>query len=574
MLSPSVVVLFVFVCYLIGYSLYSKFLSEKIFGLRDNVSTPAHTKNDGIDYVPTPPIVLFGHHYASISGLGPILGPAVAVIWGWFPALVWVVLGTIFIGAVHDFSALVLAVRSKGYSIGSITEYLMGRRAKLLFLLIIFFLVSLAMGVFVLVLGKLFSPQGYPQVIIPSVAILLLALLIGYLTFRKKYSIKILGILAFLFVLLLVFSEHSYNLSDMLGFKEKTNADFWIYTMLAYAFAASILPVWFLLQSRDFINSLFLILGVGLLYLGFFFSDTSFMAPAIQVSPKNAPPLFPFVFVLIACGAVSGFHSLVSSGTSAKQLNQEKDARVIGYGGMIGESLLGLIAVLAVTTTFSSKEAWFASYGDYKLIGLSQKVNLFIQGGASFLESIGIPGEMALSFVALIVVSFALTSLDSGTRLLRYNIEEIGGFFRSSLQNSNNKNLFQNRYFSSAFAVGSIAFFAFFRQEGQPVGQLLWVLFGTTNQLLGALALLLASIYLFSRGRNPLYTLVPMVFLLIVSIYAMFHKAYNFISQGANISLIMISITLIVLTAWLLIESLLAAKQYKGKKISDLDIIT
>ena len=511
---------------------------------------------------------MLGHHYASITGLGPILGPAIAVIWGWLPALTWVVVGTIFIGAVHDFSALVLSVRSKGYSIGSITEYLMGRRAKLLFLLIIFFLVALGMGVFVLVLARLFSSQGFPQVVVPSVAILGLALGTGYLSFRKKFSIKILGVICFTLVLGLIFLEDIYRFSDILRFSKDQEVDLWIQVMLLYAFTASILPVWLLLQSRDFINALLLILGIGLLYLGFFISETSFTAPVIQNSPKNAPPLFPFVFVLIACGAISGFHSLVSSGTSAKQLYKEKDARLIGYGGMIAESLLGLIAILAVTTTFSSKEAWYASYGDYELIGLSQKVGFFIRGGASFLESIHIPGDIAISFIAFIVASFALTSLDSGTRLLRYNIEEIGCFFQSF----HKKNFLQNRYLSSTLAIMSIAFFAFFEQEGRPVGQLLWTLFGTTNQLLGALALLAASIYLFSRGKNPLYTLIPMIFLLIATIHAMFQKTYEFIEKDSNLFLILISIVLLLLTIWLLIESAFTIKKYKNKKISDLDI--
>lgn len=568
-MNPAYVVIGVFVAYFLGYRFYARFLSRKIFLLRDDFATPAHTQNDGVDYVPTHPSVLFGHHYASIAGLGPILGPVVAVIWGWLPAVLWVVLGTIFIGAVHDFAALVLSVRSKGYSIGTITEHLMGKRAKFLLLLIIFFLVSLAMGVFVLVLAKLFSGQGFPQVVTPSAVILFFASVVGYLSYKKGVSMKYLSFFVFFMVLGSIWLEDRFMISQAFGLKDALDSNFWKITMLVYAFLASILPVWLLLQSRDFINSLFLILGLILLYAGFFVSGAEFVAPAFQASPKNAPPIFPFVFVLIACGSISGFHSLVSSGTSAKQLNRETDAKMIGYGGMIGESLLGLIAILAVTTAFATREDWFIAYSDYKKLGLAQEVSFFIQGGASFLVSLGISQSAAFSLIAFLVVSFALTSLDSGTRLLRYNIEEIAEFIPGKPV----KNIFKNRYISSVLAVLAISFFAFFKAGERSVGQLLWTLFGTSNQLLGALALLLASIYLYSRGKNPLYTLLPMIFLLIATCYAMFNQTYNFIVEKADLSLVFVSITLILFAFWLLFEAVLATIRYKKKKEPKLDII-
>ena len=568
-MSPGVIVVFVFLIYFLAYRFYARFLADQVFQLRESFATPAHARNDGIDYVPTSPKILFGHHYASISGLGPILGPAVAVIWGWLPAILWVVFGTILIGAVHDFSALVLSVRSKGYSIGSITEYLMGKRAKALFLLIIFFLVSLAMGVFVLVLANLFSPGGFPQVATPSALIISLALLVGYMVYKKGFSIKYWGALSFVLVVTSIWLEDAHSISQASGLTGMLDADSWKYIILTYAFFASVLPVWLLLQSRDFINSIFLVLGIILLYLGFFMSSAEFSAPMLQLNPKNAPPLLPFVFVLIACGSISGFHALVSSGTSAKQLNKETDAKVIGYGGMIGESLLGLIAILATTTLFSTQEAWHSAYGDYSAIGLSQKVGFFIQGGASFLNSLGIPGTLTSSLIAFLVVSFALTSLDSGTRLLRYNIEELG----NSLPFSRLKRITQNRYISSLLAVGAIAFIAFFKTGERSIGQLLWSLFGTTNQLLGALALLLASIYLYSRGKNPLYTLIPMIFLLVATTYAMFSQLHGFLMENTNLILIVMNVVLIILTAWLLVESLSAVKKYRDKKIKKLDII-
>ncbi|RME88839.1 MAG: carbon starvation protein A [Candidatus Hydrogenedentota bacterium] len=565
-MNPTLVVLSVFVLYFLGYKFYAGYLSRKVFALRDTTNTPAKKFEDDVDFIPTPPYILWGHHYASIAGLGPILGPAVAVIWGWVPALFWVVLGTLFIGAVHDFSALVLSVRANGESIGSLTEALIGKRAKYLFLLIIFFLVSLAMGVFVLVLGSLFAPTpnvGHPEVAIPSAGIMIVAMAMGILRVKKNVSMKWVGPIAFILILLLVYwgSTHAQNAILL-------PASDWKLIMLVYAFLASVLPVWLLLQSRDFLNSLLLILGLFILYLGFFFTDVQFSAPAIQLHPKNAPSLFPFVFIIIACGAVSGFHSLVSSGTTAKQLQNEKDARFIGYGGMIGESLLGLMAILA-TTTFASSDAWLKQYGDWKhLAGLAPKVSLFISGSANFLKSLGIGEVTAKAFIAFIVVSFALTSLDSATRLLRYNIEEIFGFTKGLP-----RKLLENRYISSTLAVLAIGFFAYYEVNGKPAGLALWQLFGTTNQLLGALALLAASVYLYSRGKNPLYTLIPMLFLLIATIFAMSKQWWKFAHTDGATALFFITSILLIMTLWLIVEAIISISTYRHKKVESLDIL-
>lgn len=573
MISPKLVFLLALVVYFIGYRFYSKFLADKIFGLRRDAITPAHAQNDGIDYVPTPPYVLLGHHYASIAGLGPILGPAVAVIWGWLPALLWVVFGTVLIGAVHDFAALVLSARAKGMSIGTITEHLMGKRAKLLFLLIIFFLVSLAMGVFVLVLGFLFSPDGFPSVFAPTTAIMAVAMAMGYLSFKKGVSIKYLAAPAFILVLGALWWGQLPSSVETFGLGDNTTAptaDDYKIMILGYAFAASILPVWLLLQARDFLNSLLLYLGMVLLYLGFLLSDLSFSAPAIYTDAENAPSVFPFVFIVIACGAISGFHSLVSSGTTAKQLSNETHARSIGYGGMIGESLLGLIAVFATTTVFSSEDQWLIYYGDWsKLSGLAIKVKIFVDGGAQFLHGLHVPLETGKGLLAFIVVSFALTSLDSGTRLLRYNVEELGSF----LPDGYIRKIIQNRYFSSLAAVAAIGFFAYFKVDGVQAGKALWVLFGTTNQLLGSLALFLASVYLYSRGKNPLYTMVPMLFVLISTVVAMTINFNRFQFMPGGTILAVITVFLLIMTVWLLFEGILAVNRYRKNKTQQLDII-
>jgi carbon starvation protein len=553
-----IAVLFCFLLYAAGYGVYARFLSRRVFALRSKVATPAHAREDGVDYVPTHRFVLFGHHYASITGLSPMLGPAIAVIWGWLPAMLWVVLGAILIGCVHDFGALVVSVRAKGKSIGMVAEGLMGPRAKSLMHAIIFFGVSLAMGVFAYVIATLLTPAFYPEAVVPSAVILVLALIIGWLVRRRGFNLWRLIAVGFAVVLL------SVAISPRLPLNWSSQAG-WIWILLIYAWFASVLPVWSLLQPRDFLNSLLLYLGLGMTYVGFFVLRPEFSAPVVDPAPQGAPPLFPFVFIVIACGAASGFHSLVSSGTTAKQLDRETDARFIGYGGMIGESLLGLAAVLACTAGFASAEAWsdhYASWG--ALTSLGSKMGAFIDGAAGFVSTVGLPLETARILIAVMVISFALTTLDSATRLLRYNIEEIA-------QTAKLRPL-GNRYLSTTIAVASIAFFAFYEIDGQAAGLALWQLFGSTNQLLAGLALLVVSLYLIQRRRRSLPYLVPMVFMMVSTLTAMTLKLRDFLRQGETM-LLVVGACITLIAVWLVIEAALALRRFvREGKTDSLDI--
>lgn len=558
------------VAYVVGYRVYGGFLARRVFKLRPDVATPAHRLNDGVDYVPTRRSVLFGHHYASIAGLSPMLGPAVAVIWGWLPALIWVVFGSLLIGAVHDFAALVVSVRADGRSIGAVAEGIIGRRAKTLFHLVIFFLVALAMGVFVYVIAFLFSPAPtpaqahihFPQATIPSFGLMAVAAVIGWLGYRRGVSWKLLTPVGFALTLGLVAISADGELAALIGFAGPVAAgglDPWIIgwslVLLGYAFAASVLPVWSLLQPRDFLNSLLLYLGLTGLYVGLFVAAPDFQAPPLRLNPEGAPPLAPFVFIIIACGAASGFHGLVSSGTTAKQLSRETDAQMVGYGGMIGESLLALIAVLATTAGFLSEADWNTAYANWQAVqGLGPQVGSFINGAARFLEALGLPHGAGASFISVIVVSYALTSLDSATRLLRYNIEEMGeGFGLSWLR---------NRYLASTVAVAAIAFFAFYRIEGRPAGLALWALFGTTNQLLAGLTLLAITLYLYRRRWAWWVTGVPMVGLLAATVLAMVENIADFIGRR-EWPLTVVGLILLGLAVWLVVEALLALLRFR-----------
>lgn len=531
-----------FITYAVVYRFYARHLGSRIFRLDPSATTPAHAMRDGVDYVPCRRVVLFGHHYASIAGLAPMLGPAIAVIWGWLPGMLWVVLGTLFIGAVHDFSALVVSMRHRGMSIGKVAEDLIGRRAKGIFLIIILFLICLVMGVFVRTVAGLFTAEFYPESVFPTFSLIAIAMVIGWFVYKKGVSVTRLTVVGFVLMLATIGIGLSIGRPDLAS-------DSWILILLLYAFAASTLPVWSLLQPRDYLNSWLLYLGLGGAYVGLFVLSPDFAAPAVDAHPAGAPPIFPFVFIVIACGAISGFHGLVSSGTTSKQIDKETDAVPIGYGGMVGESLLGLLAVLACTAGFRSAESWAEHYATWGAAsGLAEKMKAFIDGTAMFLSSLGISMELAQAFIALVAVSFALTSLDSGTRLLRYNIEEIA--------NSIGVKALGQRYVASTLAVILIGFFAFYEIEGQPVGLALWSLFGSTNQVLGALTLLAVTIYLRQKGRNYSYTLLPMVFMLTVTIVAMVLDIEKYLTGGQWL-LLGVAGSIFVLSAWLVVEAVI-----------------
>jgi carbon starvation protein len=546
-LSPAIVACLALVAYFFGYSIYSKWLANRVFRLNAESTTPAHEFEDGVDFVPTSPLVLFGHHYASIAGLAPMLGPAVAVFWGWLPALAWLVLGAIFIGCVHDFAALVLSARHKGKSIGALCEDILGKQAKYLFLLLITFGVSLAMGVFVFIISLLFSwgddfkpdqlsasTTSFPEVVMPSAGLMIIALICGWLLNRKK--VPLLYVTLGGFSALLGMIALGYQIPTMGLSKESwptTNS--WTWILMAYAFIASVVPVWLLLQTRDFLNSLLLGLGLLMMYSGFFIQSPTFDAPAINANPVGAPPILPFVFITIACGAASGFHSLVASGTTARQLNNELDARPIGYGGMIAESLLGLIAILACTTTLGSSTAWAKLYVNWNAVAdsLAAKLGVFIQGSASFISELGVSHELAVTLVAMVVVSFALTTLDSATRLLRFNLEELG---------------IRNRYLATLIGCGFICFFAFYKIDGKPAGLSLWTLFGATNQMIAGLALLTATAYLRQLKRPAWPLALPAFFMILMTLFGLFAKIQIFSSEsqwllfGLAIALILVGL--------------------------------
>jgi carbon starvation protein len=542
-MQPVIAAILCFIVYLLFYRFYARHLGSRIFRLDPAARTPAHTMADGVDYVASKKPQLFGHHFASIAGLAPMLGPAIAVIWGWLPAMLWVVVGTVLIGAVHDFSAIVVSMRNRGLSIGNVAEDLIGKRAKSLFLILILFLICLVMGVFVGTVADLFTAAYYPESVFPTFFLMGVAFVIGWLVYKRGASVGRTTAAGFALMLASIWVTLNIAAPDI-------GRSSWILILLVYAFTASVLPVWMLLQPRDYLNSLLLYLGLGAAYIGFFVLSPEFVAPAVDISPEGAPPIFPFVFIVIACGAASGFHGLVSSGTTSKQIDKEPDAVPIGYGAMIGESTLGLLAVLATTAGFMSSEDWSAHYSSWGAAsGLGETMSAFINGAALFVSQLGVPIGVAQIFIALVAVSFALTTVDSGTRLLRYNIGEIA--------ESIGMPWLGGRYVASLMAVGFIAFFAFYRIDGQPAGLALWALFGSTNQVLAGLTLLTVTVYLKRKGWNYWYTFIPMVFMLVVTVAAMLYNITSIYLPQRQLLLLGVGGCVFVLSVWLAMEAVL-----------------
>lgn len=531
-MNAIVIVVAGLVMYLLGYFVYARYLSKKIFKLDANAPVPSRTMEDGTDFIPTNRYVLFGHHFASIAGAAPIVGPAVAVIWGWVPALLWVVLGAVFMGCVHDMSALILSVRHNARSIGDIAGDIVGKKAITAYMVIMFFVVVLLMAIFLrLIAGLLIR---YPEVVFPSAALIVIALGIGLLMYRTKIGLGPASIVGIALMLLSIWwgTGHPYALAEE-GMLKSTEIQLgynamggWMILLAVYSFLASVLPVWLLLQPRDYLESFKLYAGLGLLFAGIIVTGPTIVAPPIRLVVEGAPPIWPFLFVTIACGALTGFHSLVASGTTSKQLANEKDAAFIGYGGMAAESMLALGAVIACTAGFATRDAWMTHYATWgSAAGLWEKVGAFVDGSAYFISNLGIPENLGRTFMGLIIVAFALTTLDSACRLGRYILAEFGKQHRMPF--------LKDGYLGAGIAASVALLLAVMPgvKEGQSVGQLLWPLFGTTNQLLAALVFATVTIYLVKRKTPHWFISIPLVFVAITTVSAMIWNIWGYVEK-------------------------------------------
>lgn len=591
-----------FAGFIIAYNTYGRWIANKIFNLDPDVPVPSREMEDGIDFVPSKRSIVFGHHFTSIAGTGPIVGPAIAVFWGWLPALAWVVFGSIFIGAVHDFGALVVSLRNRGQTVGEIAGRLISPRTKLLFLFALFFALTVVLAIFGLVIAIIF--KTYPESVLAVWVSLPIAIVFGIMMRKGAEQLLLMSAISLVLIYVAIYFG-AYHLPITLPVSNPIVG--WTIILLIYCAIASVLPVSWLLQPRDYVNSHQLFVALFLLVVGLIIASLTGKAdllastPAITHElPKNTPPIWPFLFITIACGAISGFHCLVSSGTSSKQLANEKDALSIGYGAMLLEGALAVVVILACcagvgmgkftkestillngTQQISyqpvlneatgeplvDREAWRKTYqlGEEKSwssFTLTSKIGAFVEGGANFLNVLGLPLKLGIGIIAVLVACFAATTLDSATRLQRYVIQELGDTLKIPP--------LKNIYIATLVAVtlgGMIAMLKGPAGMGSG-GLLLWPLFGATNQLLAGLAFMVTTFYLWRRNKPIGFVLIPMIFMIVLPAWALIWQLFNAQSgwwwSSDKYLVATIGTITLGLQLWMVVEAMLIWPKAKG----------
>lgn len=548
--------------YLLAYRLYGRYLGRKILRLSSSRVMPAHEFKDGVDFVPTKSNIIFGHHFTTIAGLGPIVGPAIGIIWGWLPAFLWVFLGSIFMGAVHDFTTLVVSARNRGKSIGELTAIIISPSTRYALQFIMQLLLFIVLAVFAMIVSSLFVM--YPEAVIPVWAQIPVAVWLGW-QIRKGKNDLIYSIIALLFLYGFVVLGVRFPVS--LPWEREISVVVWCIVLFIYVFFASTIPVQKLLQPRDYINSHQLLVAMVFLIIGAFIAHPVISAPAINHSAfapgSDVPDMAPILFIVIACGAISGFHSLASSGTTVKQINNELDTLPVGYGAMITESFLAVLVIVAAGAglgmgleedgqLFTGAAAYQHHYASWSSAnGLAAKLDAFIIGSANLFSSFGLPLKYGSAFVVVFIVSFANTTLDSAARIQRISLQEI---FTSS--SGKIRRPMNNRYIATLIIVVAAAAMTFFKPGGQGA-MVLWPLFGSLNQLMAALALGVITVYFASKKIPIYYTLLPMLVILVLTLWAMMENFTRYINEGEYL-LVVLSALILALTAWLAGSSTMA----------------
>jgi len=538
------------VFFLAAYVLYGRF-QVKLYGLDDSRKTPAEVYFDGIDYVPTHPAVLLGHHFSSIAGAGPVVGPITAAsMFGWLPAYLWCLIGSAFLGGVHDMGSLVASIRHKGLSVGEVVERWIGHRGKKLFLTFTWLALILVVAVFLELAAGTFAKD--PAVAFSGTLYMVLAVIFGVLIYRKGLSLLWCTLIMLPIVIGAVFYGNAspwvgqlfsfgYDVATKEG--QASLLDLWRIILIVYIFLASVLPVWLLLQPRDYLASYLLYFSVLIGAVGMIFGK-SFepVLPAFMgFSNAKGEFIWPLLFVVIACGAISGFHALVGSGTTAKQLKKESDTLLIGYGGMLIE---GVVAVIALGTIII---AGLPADG-----GAVNPTAIYGAGIGKFASLLGIDPKVGASLGLLALNSFILTSLDTATRLARYQFQE---FFDMKV----------DRYTATAVGVAAALFLVFFRTGGKAAWALIWPVFGASNQLVAALTLLAVGVWVkHGLGKSATFLLAPMAFMFVTTVAAL---VLLIKANLGNPLLAGISAVLLVLAVLLVKEGWVALQRKTGEPL-------
>jgi carbon starvation protein len=510
--------------YFVGYRFYAGKLDSELIQPDAGQVTPAVQQNDGVDFVPSKPLVLFGHNFASIAGAGPVIGPIIAMHhFGWAITLVWILLGNVFIGAVHDYLTLMVSVRNRGSSIADIAESTMGFRAKAIFAIFLVLAMLLVIAVFGVVAAKTLIAQ--PEMVFPTFAIIPVSMVLGWCIYKKSYNLQLVSLIAVLTIVLNIYIgfQIPVPLPEMgvMGFSPLI---FWFVILMIYAGVASILPVQTLLQPRDYLSTYILFGSMALAILGLIWVGPELNTPPFRGAMSEVQgPVWPMLFVLVACGAVSGFHSLVAGGTTSKQLASEMQGKSIGYGGMLTEGVVAVVTVLLV----GGGLYWTAPHGsgiDMNQLGFRETLQsggwilAFGNGFGNIVHQM-LP-FLSFTFASMIAVlalnTFVLTTLDTAVRITRFLIQESLG---------KKMPVFTNKYVVTVTVI--IAAYLIGATDGW---QKIWPIFGATNQLIAAVALFVVATWLMAVKKPTHYVLYPAIFMVITTIGALAWQAYNFLT--------------------------------------------
>lgn len=570
--------------FLVAYHTYGRFLARKIFGLDPNAVVPSERLNDGVDYVPSKKGIIFGHHFTSIAGTGPIVGPAIGIIWGWLPALLWVMLGSIFMGAVHDFGSLVVSMRNDGKSISEIAARYISPRVRFIFFIVVFFALLIVIAIFGMVIAVVFA--RFPSSVLPVWLQIPIAIGLGVAVYKKGANVFISTMVAVIAMYACILIGAMFPDLCTIGQIGKMPATgVWTILLLIYAWIASTLPVTTLLQPRDYINAWQLFIMMGLLVLGAVVTSLNgsleMVAPAVRdTAGTDIPSIWPIMFVTIACGAISGFHSLVASGTSPKQVSREDHVQFIGYGSMLLEGFLAVLVIVCVGagigiaykvkgTTLTGFEAWQQHYASWSgAAGLGTKLDAVVVGAANMLAGLKIPAAAGMTLMGVFIASFAGTTLDTTVRIQRYVVGEIANDLKIPF--------FANRWTATTFAVLTGAALAFATGAGGKGALKLWPLFGAVNQLLASLALLVITMYLRKKGGLKfIVTAIPCVVMLAITCWAMVIKEQEFLVKAKSIDpetsfegwlLAIIGGVIFLLAIWMVVETVIVFFKRKETK--------
>lgn len=537
----------------LGYRFYGSFLERRIVEPSDT-ATPAHDVNDGVDFVPCRPAMLFGHHFASIAGAGPIIGPVLAVVqFGWMAVAGWIVVGCVFMGAVHDYLSLMMSVRNRGASVAEVAERTMGTRASLIFSAFLWAALVLIIAVFGISGAR--TLIAAPQMVIPSFSLILIAMLFGWVSRRFGVNLAVATLFAVGANFIAIYIGYLHPISLPASLSEQTALMVWFGILIAYGALASVLPVWLLLQPRDYICVYKLYIGLALGIGGIMVGGRTISAPAYTQFSAGGDALFPMLFVIVACGAISGFHSLVAGGTTSKQLNRERDGKRIGYGAMIVEGVLAIVALISV----SAGLAWqgTALPGQPVLQDVVRDKGWMVafgQGYGTLVASLPIITATAATLFGMIMLkTFILTTLDTATRLARFIIRESIGEYVPQVG---------GRVGATLVTVGPALWLGYSNKW-----QVIWPVFGAANQLIAALALLVISAYLVGIRKPAGYTLVPAMVMTCITVSALAYQAYGFFfgPSGVQWTLAIACVVLLVLAGVVIFE---AAGAYRRLRVS------